>query len=200
MGNFIDKGRVKRKNVFLGYQDGTRGLISSAGVSASTGAGDAPEAEASTLSAVGLHMDAADEHDWFWSIPNDLNSLHPIYFRVKYSSASATAADDRHWIILYDMIAEDAAMAIGTTALSTAIAAELDNGTANAWQWSALGTLNGAVVTEAHVTGGAYMAINLELDIDDADEEMNMYGIEISYVPKRGEGASQTYNADSATY
>ena len=196
----FDKGRVKRRNVFIGYQEGTRGLISSAGVSASTGVGDAPEAEAGSLSAVGLHMDAGDEHDWFWSIPNDLNVEHAIYFRVKYSSASATAADDRHWIVLYDLIAEDAAMAIGTTALDTAIAAELDNGTANAWQWSPKGTLDGKTVSEANVTGGDYMAINLELDIDDADEEMNMYGIEISYVPKRYEGASQTYNADSDTY
>lgn len=196
----FDKGRVKRKNKFMGYQEGVRGLISSAGVSASTGVGDAPEAEASTLSAVGLHMDAGDEHDWFWSLPNDLNTQHAIYFRVKYSSASATAADDRTWIVLYDLIEEDAAMAIGTTALDTAIAAETDNGTANAWQWSAWGTLDGNTVSEANVQGGDFMAINLELDVDDASEEMNMYGIEISYVPKRYEGAAQTYNADSDAY
>jgi len=196
----IDKGRPKRKHVFLGYQEGTRGLISSAGVSASTGVGDAPEAEAGALSAVGLHMDAADEHDWYWTIPNDLNQLHSIGFKVRYSSASATAADDRHWILLYDVIDEDSALALGTTALSTAIAAELDNGTADAWQESPRGILDGATVTEAQVAAMSLMALNLELDVDDASEEMNMYGIIIDYVPKRAEGPPSTYQGDPYQY
>jgi len=196
----FDKGHIKRKHVFLGYQEGIRGLISSAGVSASTGVGDAPEAEAGALSAVGLHMDADDEHDWFWTIPNDLNHLHPIGFKVRYSSASATAADDRQWIILYDIISEDSALAIGTTALSTAIAAELDNGTADAWQESPRGILNGSVVSEANVAAMDIMAINLELGIDDASEEMNMYGIIIDYVPKTFEGSPSTYNGDPYIY
>jgi len=187
--------RPKRKNVFIGYQDGMRGLISSAGVSASTGVGDAPEAEAASLSAVGLHMDANDEHDWFWHIPYDLNWTQEIGFRVKYSSASATAADDRQWILLYDTLDEDDAIAIGTTALSTAIAAEKDNGTADAWQYSPRGILNGNVITKTQVANGSILALNLELGLDDASEEMNMYGIVIDYMPKVGLGGPSGFNA-----
>lgn len=190
----IDKGRLKRKVVFLGYQEGIRGLISSAGVSASTGVGAAPEAEAGALSAVGLHMDADDEHDWFWIIPRDLNPLHEIGFRVRYSSASSTAADNHDWILLYDVIAEDAALALGTTALDTAIASDTDNGTADAWQDSPRGVLNGNSITEDNVTNSDLLALNLELGVDDASEEMNMYGLLIDYVPKRGQGHPQTFN------
>ena len=195
MANPDRMGFLKRTSIFLGYQEGIRGLISSAAASASTGAGDAPEAEASTLSAVGLHMDpTTDGHNWYWTIPRDLNYLHEINMRVRYSTASATSADDRQWVILYDVIAEDAALAIGTTALSTAIVAETDNGTANAWQDSPVGTLNGQVITEANVINQDLLAINLVLLLDDASEEMNMYGLIIDYVPKRYQGHPGAYN------
>ena len=190
-----DRMGPKRKSIFLGYQEGIRGLISSGAASASTGVGDAPEAEVAALSAVGLHMDASDEHDWFWVIPRDLNITQEIGFRVRYSSASATAADTRSWIILYDIIPENSAIALGTTALSTIIALlETDNGTANAWQESARGVLNGDTVTEANLTTQAIMAINLELDSDAASEEMNMYGLMIDYVPKRYLGEPVSWN------
>ena len=198
MANPDRMGFLKRECIFLGYQEGTRGLISSAAVSASTGVGDAPEAEASTLSAVGLHMDpTTDSHDWFWTIPRDLNYMHEIGFRVRYSTASATAADDRQWVILYDTIDEDAAMAVGTTALSTAIVAATDNGTANAWQYSPRGILNGQTITEAQVIAQSYLSINLVLLLDDASEEMNMYGLMIDYMPKRyrGSAAALVHNA-----
>lgn len=191
---------AKRVHVFIGYRDGMGSLLSSAGVSASTGVGDAPEAEAGSLSAVGLHMDAADEHDFWWTIPNNVNHLHPIGFKVRYSSASSTAADDREWIILYDIISENAALAIGTTALDTTIAAALDNGTANAWQESPRGILNGSTISEANVAAMDIMAVNLELQLDDASEEMNMYGIIIDYMPKDFEGSPRTRNSDPYTY
>ena len=197
----IDKGRIKRKQVFLGYQESIRGLISSAGVSASTGAGDAPEAEAGALSAVGLHMDqTTDAHDWYWPIPNDLNQRHPVNFQVVYSSASATAADDRQWVILYDTIAQGAALALGTTALDTAIAATTDNGVANALQLSPTGVMDGNTITEAEVSAFTLLSINLVLLLDDASEEMNMYGLYIDYMPKRSLGQPSTQNSDRGQF
>ena len=187
-------GLLKRKSIFLAYQGNIRGLISSAGVSASTGVGDAEEAEAASLSAVGLDMEVGQEHDWFWVIPRDLNRTHPINFRVRYSTASVTAADDLEWILLYDVIAEDSAIALGTTALSTAIAAETDTGTANAWVDSPAGTLNGNILTKSNVTSQDIMALNLELDVVDTVLEMQMYGLVIDYVPKRYQGAPYHYN------
>ena len=187
-------GLAKRKSIFLPYQGGVRGLISSSGVSASTGVGDAPEAEAASLSAVGLDMEQGEEHDWFWVIPRDLNWVHEIGFRVRYSSADSTATEDRHWIILYDVIEEDSAIALGTTALSTAIAAELEVGTADAWQESSRGELNGSILTRDNVIGQDIMALNLELDVEDSASEMNMYGLFIDYVPKRYQGQPHHYN------
>jgi hypothetical protein len=201
MANFVDKGKPKRTQVFVGYQGCVRGLLSKSGVSASTGAGAAPEAEAGALSAVGLHMDpTTDGHDWFWPIPNDMNREHEIGFSVRYSTASATAADDRHFVLLYGIISEDSAMALGSTALSTAIAAGKDNGVANAWQDSARGILNGKIVSEANVAAMDFMALNLVLLLDDAGEEMNMYGLVIDYMPKRGEGHAPVWNAAADLY
>ena len=190
-------GFLQRKHTFLHYRGGDNsfvGFIGAAGAGVSVGTGDAPEAEADTAAVVGLHMDAGDMHDWWWIVPFDLNPLHPIGFRVIYSSDSATAADDRTWILLYDAIAEDAALAIGSTALTTAIAAETDNGTAGAWQQSARGILAGQTLTETQVAAPVIMALDLELDVDDASEEMQMYGLLIDYVPKNYQGAPHNYN------
>ncbi len=139
-----------------------------------------------------------DGHDWFIPIPRDLNHMHEIGFRVRYSTASATAADDRQWVILYDVIAEDAAIALGTNALSTAIAAAKDNGTANAWQDSPRGILDGQTITEANVIAQDLLAINLVLLLDDATEEMNMYGLMFDYMPKRYQGNPAALNRNAA--
>jgi len=184
-----------RKHVFLPYNV-QAGFIGTAGVGASVGAGDAPEAETAALEAVGLHMDpTTDGHSWQWHIPWDVNWLHPLGFKVKYSSASAEAADDRQWVLLYDVIEEDSAIAVATTALSTAIAAETDNGTADAWQYSPRGILNGQTLSKANVEQGAILALNLVLLLDDASEEMNMYGLVIDYMPKGWQGTPPAFNA-----
>lgn len=187
-------GLLKRKSVFLGYQGNIRGLLSASAVTKSTGVGAAPEEEAASLSAVGLDMEVGEEHDWFWVIPRDMNRVHPINFRVRYSTASSTAADDLEWILLYDIIAEDSAIALGTTALSAPIAAETDTGVANAWTDSNVGTLNGNTLTETNVTNQEIMALNLELDVVDMSLEMQMYGLMIDYVPKRYQGQPYHYN------
>ncbi len=189
-----------RKNIFLPYNV-QAGFLGAAGVSVSVGAGDAPEAEAGSLEAVGLNMDpTTDGHSWQWHIPYDMNWLHPIGFQVKYSTASADSSDDRHWVVLYDVIAEDAAIAVATTALDTAIVAETDNGTANAWQYSPRGILDGETLTKVNVEQGAILLLNLVLLLEDASEEMNMYGLRIDYMPKQWQGAPSKYNAPDADH
>jgi hypothetical protein len=91
-------------------------------------------------------------------------------------------------------------MALGTNALDTVIVAELDNGTADAWQESSRGVLNGGTITEANVAAMDLLAINLELNVEDSSSEMNMYGIIIDYVPKRGAGDPSTYQGDPYQY
>ncbi len=183
-----------RKSIFLPYNV-QAGFLGAGGVSVSVGAGDAPEAETASLEAVGLHMDATtDGHSWQWHIPWDVNWLHPIGFKVKYSSASVTAADDRHWVLLYDVISEDTAIAVAGTALSTAIVAELDNGTADAWQYSPRGILNGEILTQSNVEQNDIMLLNLVLLVDDSSLLMNMYGLVIDYAPKQWQGPPPSFN------
>jgi len=72
-------GFRQRQRHFLHYRGGNGsfvGFLGASGVGVSVGNGDAPEAEADTAPYVGLHMDAADEHDWWWIVPFDLNPLH----------------------------------------------------------------------------------------------------------------------------
>ena len=146
---------------------------------------------------MGLDMDPTTaSHDWFWAIPNDLNKRHQIGFRVRYSTDGTTDTDDRHWVVLYDVISEDSAMAVGTTALDTAIAAELDNGTANAWQESPRGILDGNTLTAAQVAAMDFMTINLVLLLDDnSGGALNMYGLVLDYMPKRDESVEQGRNS-----
>lgn len=194
-------GRRVRKHIFLPYNV-QAGLLGASGVSASVGAGAAPQAETGAVEAVGLHMDAVvpDGHSWQWHIPWDMNWLHPIGFKVKYSSLSVTAADDRLWTMLYDIISEDTAIAVATTALSTAIIAEKDNGVANAWQYSPRGILNGQTLTKSNVEQNDIMLLNLVLTTDDSSLEMNMYGLRIDYMPKKWQGSPPQFNAVDADH
>lgn len=193
-------GRRVRKSIFLPYNV-QAGWLGAAGVGVSVGAGDAPEVETGSLEAVGLHMDpTTDGHSWQWHIPWDMNWVQPIGFKVKYSSASSTSADDRHWVLLYDIVSEDSAIAVATTVLSTAIVAETDNGTADAWQYSPRGILNGETLTKVNVEQGDIMLLNLVLLLDDAGELMNMYGLRIDYMPKEWQGPPPDFNAVDADH
>ncbi len=200
MANPDRQGFKVRKNVFLPYNV-QGGMIGASGAGTSTGAGGVAEGEAGSLEAVGLNLtQTTTGHSWQWHIPWDMNWVHPIGFKVKYSSASATAADARRWVVLYDIIAEDSAIAVATTVLSTAIAAETDNGTANAWQYSPRGILDGETLTKANVEQGDIMLLNLVLLLDEASEEMNMYGLRIDYMPKMWQGSAPSYNAVDANH
>lgn len=189
----IDKGRLKRKTKFVHYRD-SHSVLGASGVDVSTGVGDMVEAEIGSLSMVALVATAGDEHDFFVPVPRDLNWTQPVGIRVRYSTASTTDTDTHTWIALYDVIAEDAAIAIGTTALDTTIAVDTDNGTANAWQYTPRGVIDGGTVSEDNVTGEDLLAINVELDATDAGETIHLHGISIDYVPKRGQGMPQTFN------
>ncbi len=188
-----------RKHIFLPYNV-QGGMIGASGVGVTTGTGPAPELETGALEAVGLHMDASDGHSWQWHIPWDVNWSHEIGFKVKYSSASITAADDRLWTLLYDVIPEDTAIAVATTALDTAIVAETDNGTANAWQFSPRGILDGDTLIKSNVEQNDIMVLNLVLLLDDSSLVMNMYGLRIDYVPKQWQGPPPSFHLADADH
>lgn len=189
----IDRGRIKRKTKYISYRD-SQSFLGAAGVGVSTGVGDMVEAEIGSLSMVALVATAGDEHDFFFNLPRDVNVERPIGLKIRYSTASATGTDTHTWIALYDVIAEDAAVAIGTTALDTAVAVDTDNGVANAWQWSPRGVIDGATFTKDNLTGADLIAVNIEFDATDASETVHLHGIQIDYVPKRGLGPFPTFN------
>ena len=191
----IDAGRLKRKTKYISYRD-SHSILGAAGVAVSTGVGDMVEAEIGSLSMVALVATAGDEHDFFINLPRDMNVVHPLGIRIRYSTASTTAADTHTWVTLYDMIAEDAAIAIGTTACDTThvAASDTDSGVANAWQWSTRAVINGNTFTETNLTNEDILALNIELDATDASETIHLHGICIDYVPKRAQGAPASYN------
>lgn len=193
----IDKGYLKRKTAYYSYRDSGSVIGAGDAVDTSTGVGDMVEAEIGSLSMVALVATAGDEHDWFVTLPRDMNVERPLGVKLRFSTASTTAADTHTWITLYDMIAEDAAIAIGTTACDTThvAASDTDSGVANAWQWSTRAVIDGSTFSETNLTNGDLLAINVELDATDAAEAIHLHGIQLDYMPKRGQGPASTYDA-----
>lgn len=192
----IDKGYLKRKTAYYNYNE-SAGYLGASGVGVSTGVGDMVEAEIGSLDVVALVATAGDKHSWFVTIPRDMNVVQPLGLKIKFSTASTTAADTHTWITLYDLIAEDSAYAVATTAMNTphVAASDTDSGVANAWQWSTRAVIDGSTFSETNLTNGDMISINVELDATDASEAIHLIGIQLDYMPKRGQGPVSTYNA-----
>lgn len=186
--------KPKRISRFYPYRTGLS-VLGASGAAAGAGVGGPVEGEAGSTAAVGIIMTASDELDFFIPLPRDLNWTQDVGIRIRYGTASATGADTHTWIALYDVIAEDSAMAVGTTALDTTIAVDTDNGTADAWQHSPRGIINGNTFTSSNVTNQDFLALNIELDATDASEEINLYGVMLDYMPKPGLGGPSSFDA-----
>lgn len=190
----FDKGRIKRKTLFIPYT-ASLNLLGASGVSALAHTGVAVEQELSTLGAVGILMTAGDMFNVYHPTPRDMNWSKPMGLQLMFATGSATAADKVDWIGLYDIIEEDAAVAVGTTALDTVFdVTDTVAGVANSWQWSTRGVINGGKFSEANVTGGDLMSFNFELDSTDASEDIILFGVQIDYVPKRFQGPPNSFN------
>jgi hypothetical protein len=194
----IDRGYNKRITRYISYRE-SGCVIGTSGVAASTGTGDMVEAEVGSLDIVALVATAGDKHTWYLPLPRDMNITKDFGVRVKYSTASTTAADTHTWITLYGITAEDAAPVIGVTAMDTThvVASDTDSGVANAIQKSTRAALNANTFTEAQLTGNAELSINVELDATDASETIHIHGIYIDYVPKRGLGNPGAHSFDA---
>jgi hypothetical protein len=188
-------GRVQRKFKYIDVQQ-SGSILGAGGVSVSTGVGDMVTAEIGSLSKVSLVITAGDEHDFFMRLPRDMNVLHPMGVRIFFTTASTTGADTHTWITLYGVIDEDAAWALGTTAMDTThvVATDVDSGVANGWQKSTRAIIDGATFTRTQVVARSLLAFNLELDATDASEAIHLDGIEVDYVPKRYVGPDWTWN------
>lgn len=192
----FDKGRLKRKTIYYPY-DSHHAMLGAAGVDVGAHTGAPVQQEISTLGLVAVLLDTAgDMVNMLTPVPRDMNVTQPMGVHVVYQTGSATAADTVTWIVLYDVIAEGSALAVGTTALNTTIAQDTVTGTAQALEISPRGVINGATITEAQMTGLAFISWNIEMDAFAAGltEDKLFLGLLIDYVPKRYQGQPNTFN------
>ena len=120
----------------------------------SSGAGNPSYGYVTDSGIVGLRIDqAGDDVRFIWPIPWDCDVKSPINFAVMWSSDQTTTTDTFTWKVLYTDMTVDATTIDGApaTALSTAIAADYNVGTAWALQQTPWGVINGGTLTNGHV-------------------------------------------------
>lgn len=146
---------------------GAGALIHSAGTLGSDGSGStAIHAEVGTTGIMGWRFrEIGDDINLFWPIPADLDVEYDVEFSVIWSSDQTTTTDTVTWKILYDELTNDSeAIAAGTTALSTAIAADTNAAAANANQQTAWGKINGGTLEGGDPANRNQLSIVVECD------------------------------------
>ena len=144
--------------------------------------------EISTLGMMGLLTDTAgDSVSHLMRIPDIWSFEHEIGVRVYWTSGSQTAADTIDWIVLYDLTAEDAALAAAATALDTAIAQDtVGDTTAYMLKRTSRGIINRDSIADTDL----FIAFNVEMDAFAAGlgEDKFLLGLEIDYAPTWTDG------------
>jgi hypothetical protein len=115
----------------------------------SMGAGN-PEFAALASSEIGavLYSTTNDSYGQMWFLPPEIDLTNAIKFRVFWSESGTGGSGSALYVVKYTELAtETTAVAIGATALSTAIVADTPSTTADALQATAQGTLNGNTLT-----------------------------------------------------
>jgi len=119
----------------------------------SMGAGAPEFAEVNTSEIGGiLTATSNDSYGQLWFLPEELDTTKAMNFRVFWSESGTGGSGSAQFVVKYtELITETTAVAIGATALSTAIAADTPSTTAHALQVSADGVLDANTLT----AGGA---------------------------------------------
>ena len=137
----------------------------------------------------------ADEWVQTWQLPYDLDTEHPIYVAVLWTTAATTAADTASFIVTYKRIAVGSALAAAATALDTPITLLDEYGTTTALtiKKTDYGIINGGTLTDDDF-------IVWETEIDATTVTINsefiyFLGLEIVYTPKMCTGIGKTYEA-----
>lgn len=163
------------------------GLIGAAGVSVGANTGAPVQQEISTFGIVSVLMDTAgDVIDHNWSLPADLDINKNIYFRLHWTSGSATTADTIDWKVFYKPIVPNSTtIAAASTALDTVIAQDTVVG-AYTWQTTEWGILNAG--TLAHDVEKLMLQVELDAFAAGLTEDKFPLELEIAYSPKRLRG------------
>lgn len=167
---------------------------------ASVATGAAITKEIATLGMNAVKMDTAgDELCHFMKVPWDIDPTRQIRFRVWYLTTSTDTANTNTWKVLVNDSAADAAITQASGALDTAIAADTDNGTANAPQVTSWGVLNADTLTRDEIDAGHWWTLAVELDAIHtgyASDDVFLLGLEIQYTPQMTTGAGMGRDAN----
>ena len=187
---------IKRKVIYYPYET-IHGMIGTTATDTSAHTSNAIQKEISTVGLVGLLIEAdGDMLNGLTLLPRDLDWTKDIGIRIVWQGASATDTEYATWIVLYDVMVEGTALAVGTTALDTAItAADTKYGTAYALEISARGIIAADTFTEAQVVpGSTFVTWLLECDAETVTGDIHLLGFLLDYVPKRYKGTASTLN------
>lgn len=164
------------------------GLIGTAGVRAGVGVGAPIEQEISSIAIVGILMDtAADELNHNMLLPYDFDTAHNLYYRVHFTTASATAADTIEWLVRYTQIIPNVTTMIDpATAASKDIVSMTVTGTALSYQTTSWGWINGGVISNK--AEAILLEVELQAFAAGLTEDKFLLGLELAYTPKRLKG------------
>jgi len=158
--------------------------------------------EISTFGFPGINFLEDDVVGWCLRVPIEFDPLWELGFRVHFTSASVTAADDFQFTLAFDVkdapaaTSELAAVAVAgtalaaaSTALNTVIAAQTwIDATAYKNTWSPRGIKDAEWSSRGAIEDGAAMVISLTATV--ADTAAILLGLEIDYMPRLTTGYS----------
>jgi len=158
--------------------------------------------EVSTFGFPGVQFLESDVIGWCLRVPIEFDPLWELGFRVHFTSASVTAADDFQFTVAFDVkdapaaTSELAAVAVAgtalaaaSTALNTVIAAQTwVDATAHKNTWSPRGIRDPEWSSQGAIEDGATMVISLTATV--ADTAAILLGLEIDYMPRLTTGYS----------
>lgn len=149
-----------------------------------TGAPITVEIAAAGVNAVTMDT-AGDMVATYMQLPYDFDIKQSMYVRVHWSTASVTTADTIDWIVTFLAITPNTtAIADATTALNSTIAQDtVPTTTADTWNVTAFGRINGDTFTEANE--GVVWKVEMDAFAAGLTEAKNFLGLELVYTPKR---------------
>ena len=190
----------RRKRVFLEPLQGM-GWTTGGTVPVGLHTGDPVFAEISTYGFGAVKFEGVGDM-WVqtWQLPYDLDTEHPVYVSVLWTTESTTTGDTAEFIVLYQRLAVGSALATAATALDTTIKAangnladEYGTSTALTITKTEAGKIDGGTFTD-----GDFVVFNTEINATDvtiASEFIYLLGLEIVYTPKMCTGIGKTYEA-----
>jgi len=141
----------------------------------------------SKLSWSGIQIDAAgadgvgDEIQFWMPLPADMDTNHPLYMRVHWTSGSSTTSDDVDFTSAYRVInRHDDALDDAATAFSTDVPSDIVVGQWK-YQVTGWGEIAGGIFAEGDAVAFEIRAATV--DVDMTNEKLFVLGVEFAYTP-----------------